>query len=182
MLTVAEYLVQRFDDLGIHTAFGLPGDFAFPTLNAIEASKAMHWVGSVNELNAAFSTDGYARRRGAGLHCTTYGVGKLCTINALMGSKAHRVPVLSVVGSPSRRIVQQKLSTYHTLGDGVYGNHEQITEAACCIKVVLSPENAISEIKRAVKVGLARCMPAYIAVPQDVGLAPVAGIEEEGTP
>ena len=58
MTTVSEYLVQRFVDLGIDTAFGLPGDFPFPELDAIEASDAMQWVGGVSELNAAYSADG----------------------------------------------------------------------------------------------------------------------------
>lgn len=175
MTTVSEYLIQRFVDLGLDKAFGIPGDFPFPILDAIEASTGLQWVGGVNELNAAFSADGYARRRGAALLSTTYGVGELSTINALMGSKAHRVPVFLVVGAPSRRTVHQQLSTYHTLGDGVYGNHEPIMEAACCIKVVLTPENAIAEIERAICVALAECAPAYIVVPQDVAVSPVAG-------
>ena len=180
MTTVSEYLVQRFVDLGIDTAFGLPGDFPFPELDAIEASDAMQWVGGVSELNAAYSADGYARRRGAALLVTTYGAGELSTINGLMGSKAHRLPVFLVVGSPSRRIVHQKLSTYHTLGDGVFGNFESITAAACCVKVVLTPENAIAEIERAIRVALAECAPAYIVVPQDVGVSPILGAVSTG--
>jgi indolepyruvate decarboxylase len=71
MTTVSEYLVQRFVDLGVNTAFGVPGDFPFPILDAIEASDEIQWVGCVNELNAAFSADGYARMRGASFLCTT---------------------------------------------------------------------------------------------------------------
>ena len=137
MTTVSEYLVQRFVDLGIDRTFGIPGDFPFPIMDAIEASETMQWIGCVNELNAAYSADGYARMRGAALLCNTYGVGELSAINGLMGSKAHRLPVFLVVGSPCRRIVHQKISTYHTLGDGVYGNHEAIAEATCCVKAVL---------------------------------------------
>lgn len=175
MTTVSEYLVQRFVDLGVNTAFGVPGDFPFPILDAIEASDEIQWVGCVNELNAAFSADGYARMRGASFLCTTYGVGELSTINGLMGSKAHRLPVFIVVGSPCRRIVHQKLSTYHTLGDGNYGNHEHIIESACCVKAVLTAENAAEELERAIRIALAKCEPAYILLPQDVGLLPIRG-------
>lgn len=181
MGTVAEYLIQRFIDLGIDKAFGLPGDFPFPILDVIDQSSKIQWVGGVNELNAAYSADGYARRRGAALLCTTYGVGELSTLNALMGSKAHRVPVFLVVGAPSRRTVHQKLSTYHTLGDGVYGNHEPIMEAACCVKVILTRENAIAEIERAIRIALAKCAPAYIVVPQDVATSPIVGEITPGT-
>lgn len=99
MTTVSEYLIQRFVDLGIDKAFGVPGDFPFPILDAIEASASLQWIGCVNELNAAFSADGYARLRGASLLCTTYGVGELSALNGLMGSKAHRLPVFLVVGA-----------------------------------------------------------------------------------
>lgn len=179
-ITVSEYLVQRFVDLGIDSAFGIPGDFPFPILDAIDDSPSMQWVGCVNELNAAYSADGYARRRGAGLLCTTYGVGEISALNGLMGSKAHRVPVFLVVGAPCRRIVRQKLSTYHCFGDGVYGNHEAVMEAACCVKVVLTPDNAIAEIERAIQVALTHCEPAYIVVPQDVGASPVVGMVSPG--
>jgi indolepyruvate decarboxylase len=181
MTTVSEYLIQRFSDLGIDKTFGIPGDFPFPILDAIEASETMQWIGCVNELNAAFSADGYARMRGAALLCNTYGVGELSAINGLMGSKAHRLPVFLVVGSPCRRIVHQKISTYHTLGDGVYGNHESIVEATCCVKVVLTPENAIAEIERAITVAFAKSAPAYIVVPQDVGTMPVIGRVSPGS-
>ncbi len=182
MTTVSEYLIQRFCDLGIDKVFGIPGDFPFPILDAIEASETMQWVGCINELNAAFSADGYARMRGAALLCTTYGVGELSAINGLMGSKAHRLPVFLVVGSPCRRIVHQKISTYHTLGNGIYGNHESIVEATCCVKVVLTPENAITEIERAIKEAFAKSAPAYIVVPQDVGTMPVVGTVGHGAP
>ncbi|MCP9809702.1 alpha-keto acid decarboxylase family protein [Cyanobium sp. HWJ4-Hawea] len=175
MLTVSEYLVQRFVDLGIDKAFGIPGDFPFPILDAIEASDDLQWIGCVSELNAAYSADGYARMRGASFLCTTYGVGELSTINGLMGSKAHRLPVFIVVGSPCRRIVHQKLSTYHTFGDGNYGDHEHIIESACCVKAILTAENAVEEIERAIRMALSKCEPAYILLPQDVGLMPVSG-------
>lgn len=179
-ITVAEYIAQRFADLGLDKVFGIPGDFPFPLLDAFDTSSAIQWVGCANELNAAYSADGYARMRGAALLCTTYGVGELSTLNGLMGSKAHRLPVFLVVGSPCRRIVHQGLSTYHTLGNGVYGNFEPIIEAACCVKVVLTPENAIAELERAIRVALARCEPAYIVVPQDVGGSAVVGAVSPG--
>lgn len=73
-------------------------------------------------------------------------------------------------------------NTHHTLGDGVYGNHESIVEATCCVKVVLTPENAITEIERAIKEAFAKSAPAYIVVPQDVGTMPVVGTVGHGAP
>jgi len=42
--TVAEYVVDRLADLGIGHAFGVPGDFAFPIDNAIEANSRVKWI------------------------------------------------------------------------------------------------------------------------------------------
>lgn len=53
-------------------------------------------------------------------------------------------------------------------------------EAACCVKVVLTAENAIAEIERAIQVALSQSAPAYIVVPQDVGLMPVVGAVSPG--
>jgi indolepyruvate decarboxylase len=39
--------------------------------NAVERSSKVKWIGCANELNAAYSADGYARIRGVGMLATT---------------------------------------------------------------------------------------------------------------
>jgi hypothetical protein len=51
--------------------------FAFPVNDAICEHPQMRWIGCCNELNAAYAADGYARIKGFGAICTTYGVGEL---------------------------------------------------------------------------------------------------------
>ena len=84
---------------------------------------------STNELNAAYAADGYARVRGAGILCTTYGVGELSAINGVLGAKAGRLPVFHIVGQPSVRLQRRHSSAHHTLGDGVFGNFRGLSEA-----------------------------------------------------
>jgi TPP-dependent 2-oxoacid decarboxylase len=36
LISVSDYLVQRFADFGIDQAFGIPGDFPFPLLDTNE--------------------------------------------------------------------------------------------------------------------------------------------------
>jgi indolepyruvate decarboxylase len=50
LISVSDYLVQRFADLGIDQAFGIPGDFPFPLLDPFDASAHIQWVGCANEL------------------------------------------------------------------------------------------------------------------------------------
>lgn len=39
--TLAEYVLNRLADLGIDRVFGVPGDYAFPFDDAIEASERL---------------------------------------------------------------------------------------------------------------------------------------------
>ena len=121
-LSVVAYTLQRLADLGIDRVFGVPGDYSFPINDAVEENSQLTWVASANELNAAYAADGYARRRGAAILATTYGVGELSAINGVMGSLAEKLPVFHLVGAPSLRIVKQGLVAHHSLGDGVFGN------------------------------------------------------------
>ena len=91
-LSVVAYTLQRLADLGIDRVFGVPGDYSFPINDAVEENSQLTWVASANELNAAYAADGYARRRGAAILATTYGVGELSAINGVMGSLAEKLP------------------------------------------------------------------------------------------
>ena len=148
--SVVTYVLDRLADLGIGHVFGVPGDYSFPLNDAVEVHPRLQWVPSANELNAAYAADGYARRRGAGIVCTTYGVGELSALNGVMGAMAERVPVFHLVGTPSVRIVRQGLICHHTLGDTRYERFEAISAAAGCVSARLTPENVVVELERVI--------------------------------
>ena len=179
-LSVANYLANRLADLGIDRIFGVPGDYTFSFDDAIEACPRLHWILNANELNAAYAADGFARIFGIAALTTTYGVGELSALNGVMGSKCHRLPIIHIVGAPSRRIVYQDLITHHSLGDGVYGNFEIASASAACVSAILSPENAISEIERVITETLRHSRPGYIVLPMDIGKLPVIGTPQKG--
>lgn len=181
-VTVAGYIVSRLSALGIDNAFGVPGDYPFPILDAIEANAEIDWIGCSNELNASFAADGYARSKGAAILCVTYGVGELSTVNGLMSCMAERVPVFAIVGAPSRRLTKLQLIGKHTLGDGIYGNYEPIMQAVSCVHAFITPENAVSEMERVIREALAESRPAYIVVPHDVQQMPILESPIHGKP
>jgi indolepyruvate decarboxylase len=168
-------------DLGIEHAFGVPGDYAFPIDDAIEFSGRMRWVVCANELNASYAADGYARRRGAAVLTTTYGVGELSAMNGVMGAKSHRVPIFHLVGAPSTRIQRQKLVTHHTLGDGVYGNFFDLSAACCGVSAHITPDNVVAEMERLISEAFRLSKPAYLLVPEDYARMPVQGTPMRGT-
>lgn len=179
--SVAEYVLRRLAALGINHIFGVPGDYAFGINDAVENVPALRWVACANELNAAYAADGYARVRGAAILNTTFGVGELSAINGVMGSKAHRLPVFHLVGSPSERIQYQGLATHHNLGDGNFGRFKSISESACCVSAELTPDNAIEETERVIREALRQSMPAYITISELCGRQRVIGLPKPST-
>lgn len=59
-ITVADHLLTRLKELGVDHLFGVPGDFVLGVMNQVQKSD-LQFVGTCNELNAAYATDGYAR-------------------------------------------------------------------------------------------------------------------------
>ena len=180
--SVVDYTLDRLAALGIEHVFGVPGDYSFPLNDAVEVHPRLQWVPSSNELNAAYAADGYARRKGAAIVCTTYGVGELSALNGLMGSMAERLPVFHLVGTPSMRIVRQGLICHHTLGDRIYDRFEAMSSAASCVSARLTPENAVIELERVIDKALEESRPAYLTVPMDLALMPITGDPIEGAP
>jgi indolepyruvate decarboxylase len=178
--TVAEYVVQRLAALGIKHAFGVPGDFAFPIDKAIE--KYIDWVGCSNELNAAYSADGYARVNGAAILSTTYNVGSAAALAGVMGCKAERLPVFHLVGSPSTRLVRNRRHIHHSYADGNFDQFRQYHGVSVCTSAYLTPQNTISEMERVIFQAVSQRMPVYIEIPEDYALMPVVGTPVPGLP
>ncbi|HYN39937.1 MAG TPA: thiamine pyrophosphate-binding protein, partial [Rhodospirillales bacterium] len=56
-VTVGQYLLHRLRELGIRHVFGVPGDYNLGFLDQIEAEPDLAWVGTCNELNAAYAAE-----------------------------------------------------------------------------------------------------------------------------
>jgi indolepyruvate decarboxylase len=176
-VSVADYIVERLAAEGISHCFGVAGDYVFPICNAVDSSAKVKWIGCANELNASYAADGYARIRGAAMLVTTYGVGELSALNGMMGAKAERSLVFHVVGMPSYQHQRVRKIAHHTLGDGVFGNFVDLSAAAACCHAVIKPESCVVEMERVIAEARRNNQPAYIVVPSDYALSPVAPAE-----
>jgi indolepyruvate decarboxylase len=176
---VADYIIQRLAAEGIAHCFGVAGDYAFPLCAAVDRSPDVKWVGCSNELNASYAADGYARVRGAAMLVTTYAVGELSALNGVMGAKAERSLIFHLVGMPSNQNQQLGKIAHHTLGDGVFGNFVNISAQAACCHAVINPDNCVIELERVVAEARRNNQPAYIVVPSDYALSPVAPAKVE---
>lgn len=167
-VTVADYLVKKLKFIGIKNVFGLPGDYNFNILDAIIKDDEINWVNSTNELNASYSSDGYARINGYGAVVTTYGVGELSAINGIAGSMAENVPVIHIAGVPKTSFIEKNIIVHHNFSNPNYYLFENAYKNVVETTAYLNFENAKKEIDRVFNVFVNEKKPVYIAIPVDV--------------
>jgi TPP-dependent 2-oxoacid decarboxylase len=172
---VGELLLGRLRDLGVRHVFGLPGDYNMEFLDQIQAFPGVDWVGSCNELNAAYAADGYARLAGIGAMVSTFGAGELSAVNGLAGAMAESVPVVSIVGGPTTAVMRHGAAVHHSLGDGDFRRWLRIAREVTVAQTILTADNAAAEIDRVLRECWLQQRPVYILLPGDVARQPVPG-------
>ena len=170
--TVSDYLLDRLAELGVDRIFGVPGDFTLALLDHVDDDDRIEWVGMANELGAGYAADGYARLRGLGVVCTTFGVGELSAINAVAGAYAEHVPLLHLVGSPSTLVQSAGRATHHSLGDGDFAHTLRMTAEVTVAQSMVPLVGAETEIDRVLTAIVQSSQPGYLSLPTDVGEAP----------
>lgn len=174
-VTVGQYLGIRLRQLQVGVLFGLPGDFNLGLLDQLLSVDGLEWVGSTNELNAAYAADAYARvSRGLGAVVTTYGVGELSAVNGIAGAYAEDVPVVKITGVPTTTAHHQHNLLHHSLMDGDYEHFFRIFKEITAASAILRADNAASEIDRVLLTALTESKPVYLAIPADVAESSVS--------
>ena len=166
--TIGQYLLDRLKDYDIEHIFGVPGDYNLGFLDLIEDDKTLQWVGNCNELNASYAADGYGRIKPMSALVTTFGVGELSAINGIAGSYAESVPVVKIVGMPSRNVSENKKLVHHTLGDGEFLKFYNMYKEVTVAQTILNKQNAKDEINRVLRECYLQKKPVYIGIPVDV--------------
>jgi len=173
--TAIQHVLRRLKEIGVDDIFGVAGDYAFPVNDAITEHPAINWIGCCNELNAGYAADGYARMRGVGAVCTTYGVGELAAMSAIAGSYAENLAVFHLVGTPNQATQEGRALVHHTLGNGEFDLFQRMAEPIVCASAIVTPQNAVSETERLIAEALYHRRPVYMAFPSDVADMPVLG-------
>ncbi|HEU0053464.1 MAG TPA: thiamine pyrophosphate-dependent enzyme [Longimicrobium sp.] len=165
--TVSDYLAERLREFGAEHVFAVPGDYAGAFLSRIDQTKTVTRVGVTNEWVAGYAADAYARLRGAGCACLTYGVGTFGVLNCLAGSYVEEAAVALIIGSPARN---QRVTERH---EGVLFHHstgkftadvESVKNVTVAREVISDARNAAKQIDRALAEALAWKRPCYIEV------------------
>jgi len=167
-IKVADYLIQEINKLGIKEIFGLPGDYNFNILYAIEDNPKVKWIGCTNELNAGYAADGYARINGYGALVTTYGVGELSAMNATAGSFAENIAVIHIVGAPATKFIKSNALIHHNFQHPNYYACQRAFSNVTEATAFLDENNAKEEIDRILSVFVEYNRPVYISIPVDI--------------
>ncbi len=173
-MTIGDYLLCRLGEFGLRHIFGVPGDYNLQFLEQVirfekcSAPAQLSWVGTCNELNAAYAADGYARLAGISALVVTHGVGSLSALNGVAGAHCERVPVVCISGSPSLSVLDRRLLVHHTVCDGNYDNVLDCYRHFTVAQTRLTPANAPGEIDRVLEACWREKRPVYIELPSDI--------------
>ncbi|KAH6665269.1 pyruvate decarboxylase [Verticillium dahliae] len=111
---------------------------------------------------------------GAGALATSFGVGELSALNAVAGAYAEKVPVVHIVGGPSRAARAARACLHHSLGDGDLGvfaaMYAAVTVAQARLDCPATAPRLVDEVLRAC---LVESRPVYIELPSDMAAAQV---------
>ncbi|EXJ55378.1 hypothetical protein A1O7_08305 [Cladophialophora yegresii CBS 114405] len=167
-IPLARYLFTRLRQQGVQAIYGVPGDFTLKALDHVPPA-GLKWIGTCNELNGGYAADGYARVHGLSAIMTTYGVGELSAINAIAGSFAEWVPVVSIVGTPQRRLQDGRKNVHHTLGNGRPRVFAAMARHVTVAQTNLVDEStAADEVDRVIATSLRESRPVYVEMPADM--------------
>ncbi len=167
-MKIGDFLLRRLREAGIGHLFGVPGDFNLELVQQNRDGGYLEWVGTCNELNAAYAADGYARLTGMGALTVTQAVGPLIAINGIAGSYADHVPVILIAGSIPLRSIDRGLGMHHTTGDGTWDRFLGALAQVTAGQARLTPSNAAMEIDRLILTAWRQKLPVYLELPSDI--------------
>ena len=169
MVRVADYLVERISAHGVDTVFGVPGDFVLKLFQHLDEGP-LAVVNTADEQGAGFAADAYARLRGLGVVCITWGVGGLKIANTTAQAFAEESPVIVISGAPSLEEQGAHMPLHHSING--YDTQLRIFEHITVASAVLDdPETACREIDRVINAALVHKQPVYLEIPRDMTLA-----------
>ena len=164
--TIGEYLLKKLRDYGVDHIFGIPGDYVVQFFDLIEKGPIQH-IGTTREDTAGFAADAYARVKGMGAACVTYGVGGLSMINAVTAAYAEKSPLVVISGSPGIKERREGALLHHK-GRNFYTQQRIYDEITVASALLDESSTAFSEIDRVLDAVYRQKRPGYIELPRDM--------------
>ena len=176
-VTLGDYLILKLYGHGLRHVFGIPGDYVLAFYKQLYESN-LKVINTCDEQAAGYAANAYARVRGLGAVCITYGVGGLKVVNTTAQAYAEESPVVVISGAPGIReqsgnpMLHHKVKTFDTQ----LKVFEQLTVAQAMLD---NPETACREIDRVLGAAVCYRRPVYIELPRDMVSVKVIPVEEK---
>jgi indolepyruvate decarboxylase len=169
--TVADYLLTRLEQLGVNHVFQVPGDYVKHFTQALEHFDGIETIGAVNELDAAYAADAYARTRGLAAVSLQFGVSTFSALNAFAGAWVERSPIVAISATPGadmRNITDMYDVLYHH-STGDLDADRSVYEKVCVRAITLSTNvGAAEQIDELLIDAITHMRPVYIACYKEV--------------
>src|SRR3954467_5730681 len=162
---VADFILARLKEWGVHRIYGYPGDGINALLGALDrAGGDPDFVQVRHEEMAAFMACGHAKWTGeVGVCLATSGPGAIHLLNGLYDAKLDHQPVVAIVGQQARASLggsyQQEVDLQTLFKDVAHEFVEMATE----------PAQVRHLIDRAVRIALDQRTVTCVILPNDVG-------------
>jgi pyruvate dehydrogenase (quinone) len=161
---VADYILSRIREWGVHRIFGYPGDGINALVGALDrAGGDPELIQVRHEEMAAFMACAHAKFTGeVGVCLATSGPGAIHLLNGLYDAKLDHAPVVAIVGQQARAALggdyQQEVDLV-TLFKDVAGSFVQMATV---------PEQVRHLVDRAVRIALAEHTVTCLIIPNDL--------------
>ncbi|MCU0434595.1 MAG: thiamine pyrophosphate-binding protein [Bacteroidia bacterium] len=175
--TVADYLLTRLKQLNVTDVFQIPGDYVKHFTQALEYFPGINTIGAINELDAAYAADAYARTRGLAAVSLQFGVSTFSALNAVAGAWVERSPIVVISATPgadARNITDMyDVLFHHSTGDlrADQNVYENVTVKAITLSTNVGAEEQIDEL---LIEAITQKRPVYIACYKEVWGQPCA--------
>jgi pyruvate dehydrogenase (quinone) len=160
---VADFVLERLTEWGIHRIYGYPGDGINGFLGALDrADGDPEFIQARHEEMAAFMACGHAKYSGeVGVCLATSGPGAIHLLNGLYDAKLDHAPVVAIVGQQKRM----------SLG-GEYQQEVDLNtlfkDVSEYVQVCMEPAQARHLVDRAVRIAKAERAVCTLIIPNDV--------------
>lgn len=173
--TVADYLLTRLKQLDVTEVFQIPGDYVKHFTQALEHFDGIETIGAINELDAAYAADAYARTRGLAAVSLQFGVSTASALNAIAGAWVERSPIVVISATPGadmRNITDMYDVLYHH-STGDLDADRKIYENVTVKAITLSTNvGAAEQIDDLLIEAITHQRPVYIACYKEVWAQP----------
>jgi indolepyruvate decarboxylase len=180
--TIATELLGALFAAGAREIFGIPGDFALPFFDAIEADGRLPLYTLSHEPGVGFAADAAARMRcSPSVAAVTYGAGAFNVVNAVASAFAEKSPVVIVSGAPGAGERGSGLLLHHQ-AKTLESQYEMFRQVTCDQARLDDPSTAGALVAR-VLASARRCsQPVYLELPRDTVDAPCGPVWSAAAP